>query len=220
MSATEKPAAPESEAPATPTDPKTEARAAHSTFTAQQVEAMRFERIKSLFGLTTVLASLGPQLGTLLGLLSQIDLSKLPALITAINGLLAVADPFGSAAGLKNAIAAALKLARVFVGMTPGETDDQLLDKIDQIAQGGPLFDMLVNLVAGAIAHPKAQGSVSVMSADVLSDNINANHEKQMQAAGIDFATILAIVQMIVAILGSFKGLFPAKGTQPALPSA
>lgn len=184
-----------------PSEVKAESRQAEQKVYAQRVEALRFERIKNLIGLV---GTLGPIAGQLGGILGKFDISKLGAILPALQ-------EFIGAESLKDRVLAGLKLARIYVSITPGDSDNALLDKIDQIIGNGSLLDTIVSLVSGLLGRVKpAADGVDVLSVDDVGSVMTGNHEKVFQAAGFDFAMIVTIVRMIVTLLEALKGLIPS----------
>lgn len=164
------------------------------------VEAQRFERIKNLVGM---IGTVGPVLGQFQGLLSKIDVSKLPTLLAALEELLGASD-------LKGRIVAGLKLARIYVAITPGETDNAMLDQIDKLLGNAGLLDTLLGLIKNipGFGTAGASGTVSALSVESLAvalDNPRVEGEEstgaKFQAAGFSLGAVLGIVKLVTTIL-------------------
>lgn len=171
------------------------------------IEALRFDRIKNLVGL---LAVVGPYIGQLQDLLSKIDVSKLPTLLAAIQELF-------SAEGLKARVLAGLKLAQIYVTITPGERDDQLLSQISKIVGNDALLDILVGMFSKlpGIGTPEASGNVSALSVEALGTVVTAEQTAKFEAAGFDLNSVLTIAKLLLSIWQAVKPLIPKPAPKP-----
>lgn len=168
----------------------------------QRIEALRFDRIKNLFGAVT---TIGPIVGQLQGLLAMIDVTKIGALVAAVQEVLSAPD-------LKAKVLAGLKLARIFVAITPGEADNALLDQLDKFIGNGALLDTLLNVLKNSpgIGSAIASGTVTVQSVEALSVEalaVDADSTAKFEAAGFDLASILTIAKLLVGLFGAFQAI-------------
>lgn len=171
------------------------------------IEALRFDRVKNLVGLLGVF---GPYIGQIQELLSKIDVSKLPTLLASIQELF-------SAEGLKARVLAGLKLAQIYVTITPGERDDQLLSQISKIVGNDALLDILVGMLeklTGA-ETPATSGNVSALSVEALGTVVTAEQTATFEAAGFDLNSVLTIAKLLLSIWQAVKPLIPKPAPKP-----
>ena len=104
--------------------------------------------------------------------------------------LMAAVWAIGTADGLRAKIVAGLEVLKVLSLMTPGETDDKIVAVIDKISE--PLLDLLELIVSNYL--PGTQAHI-----------LDADMQRQVEAAGIPWSLILMLAKLLAQLIGALK---------------
>ena len=132
-----------------------------------------------------------------------IDLSKLPEIIKMFIDAAAVDDLKGRVIAILNALKEVAKLT------TGTELDDNIVATIDRLLVNSGLLDLITNLMAESLVSTESMKlAAGPEYATVCESKIAVAATREgdaFSAAGFDIATIVQIVQMIMAIINQFR---------------
>jgi hypothetical protein len=158
-----------------------------------------------LLALVQLLPILGSERGKISKLLAGWDIGTLRPLLGAIEQLFAIEEPIDSPKGIRLRVLAALALASVFARIVPGQRDDDFVNTIEKVIQFPHLLDVVSELVSGVFRQPIPAGTIVVCSVGDVENVLHGQQVTIVQAAAIDPATIVTLVQLIVTIWRSIR---------------
>ena len=158
-----------------------------------QLRAFRFERLLALLRL------LGPYVEDLIELVRGINLGELGPFLTALREFRAIEGDWSDPAALKARVLKAFDIAVAWTRLTPGDSDDELVDAARAWTTAHPdVLDLVIGLVAAALKRWSLSTDREAFEASV---ECQALFEVKPGALSIDWALVYQIARMIFDIL-------------------
>ncbi|HEV3343068.1 MAG TPA: hypothetical protein VG125_22025, partial [Pirellulales bacterium] len=125
------------------------------TLALAQLGGRRLAEVRQLGALVD---KVGPIIGELALLLKGIDTGKLHSLLAVFNDLASVGSAIDSPEGIKQRVAYALRILRVWSTITPSDADDELIGRIDHLlcdpGTGAAALEAVCQIVAVLLVGP------------------------------------------------------------------
>lgn len=165
------------------------------------VEVARFDRLKNLVGL---IGELGPNIGAITDLLGGIDLGAIGPLFGAIRKYAGITSDIHTKAGIIDRVNGALEIARVWVTITPGPTDNDLLAWVDKIVGNPSTLEWIAGLVARFMPAADGQSSAIPVSVHSLGAVRVAADDSMVQATGLDWSQLIQVLTFLLDLILKF----------------
>lgn len=138
-------------------------------------------------------------------LFQGINLGQLPLLVSKIGAIFDVPDGFDHPDGVKQRVKILLEALAIYARMTPGDRDNELIDRIDHMLTKQPALDSISEIVAELLreqADPIQGADVRVA---VLA-KAKAGHAAVFRANAIPWDLVVQLVAIISQILRDLRG--------------
>lgn len=152
-------------------------------------------------GLLGILKILGPYIGQLTALLRGVDLTKLPALLSAVQAYRAITLPITTPAGIQERVRAGLSILLAWADITPGDRDEELITRVRDWLENRPqVVELLAQTVAALLARFQASDAVppELDQTVAVANAVNESGDgKAFAAANLDLGQWAQIVQIV-----------------------
>lgn len=172
--------------------------------------ALMAMRTARLGGLIDLIRNLGPNIGVIIDLLRGINIGKLGALLAAVRELMAITSDITTKEGIIARVEAGLRVARVWVEITPGDADDGLLLAIDKIVGDPDTLAWIADVIARLLSNFGVKADPVALTAQAVGDIWIKRDDELATAKGIAWDKIVPLVKLLFELISAFLAKKPA----------